>query len=333
MRSLKGKIQLIVQRSFLKNKRLQKNNDLLSSGNETNQVFLDITEVKNDDSLVRINPVTRNMVDEFIQNPERYKDQRDFVLKSLNKSQSSKNIAREIDEIKKEINETRIDEITESWIIESLERNQKSEKKNLKAEADREYISEALSSSRSKPDSEIQFNKKNKRRRYTIHFFGLSAAAFIAIFFIIKTLTPSFNAEKIYTKYYRPFNAISSISRTTNGNKDKLYNQGVELYKQGKYQSAAEVFNKVTERDTSYYAPLFFAGITQLELSNYNNANILLSEVIDHSSEFRKEALWYLALSYLKTGEKEKAISYLNPLAGSDGFYRSRARKILRCLK
>jgi hypothetical protein len=46
-----------------------------------------------------------------------------------------------------------------------------------------------------------------------------------------------------------------------------------------------------------------------------------------------KEAQWYLGLSYLKTGEKTKAIPYFEILSKSEGFYQNQAKKLLRRLK
>ena len=332
MWSLKEKIQMIIQRDFLKIKKLLKSHKVLTPETEISQAILDIAEVINDSSYVQINHVTKNMADEFIRNPERYKAQRDFILNSLTDSQSNKEIAREIDEIKKEINESQINEITEGWVKESLEMKQEGEYRNLKAKDNREYILESLVSGNNQDGIEIQYIK-NIRRSFIIKIIGLSAAALIAIALIIRTLVPTENLVKTYTKYYKPFDAIPPISRNIIGDLDTLFKHGIELYNQGKYQTAAIVFSVVIKKDTSNYAPRFFAGITQMELANYGQANTLLSEVMVHSIEFRKEAQWYLGLSYLKTGEKGKAISCLIPIAESDGFYRDRARKILRSLK
>jgi TolA-binding protein len=327
-----GKLQEVIRRISVKNRLLQKREDLFLSERETNKAILDIMEIKNDNSLGFVSSTTQTMVDEFIQNPEKYQDQRDFVLKSLNEPKRTKKIAKEISLIKKEIVETRINEITDKWVNESLERNKKSEISNLQYEADRDFVSESLSSGKNNVLYKTPLGNNKRKRTLTLQIIGLTAAV-TAIFLIIRTLTPSSNLEEIYAKYYKPFNAISSISRSTESTYDKLYNQGIELYKQTKYQSAAEAFNKLIQNDTLNYAAYFFSGITQLELGNNINADVLLSKVNDFSSDFKNEALWYLALSYIKTREKDKAIFYLKTLSKSGGFYQTQAREILRILK
>jgi tetratricopeptide (TPR) repeat protein len=105
------------------------------------------------------------------------------------------------------------------------------------------------------------------------------------------------------------------------------------MYKQGNYQTAAAGFFNLMQQDSSFTAPRFFAGITQMELGDYSQAVAFLSGVITHSVEYRKEAQWYLGLSYLKTGDSSKAIACFEVLAGSEGFYQDQARTLLRRLK
>ena len=327
------KLQELIRRISVKNRLLQKREELFLSEKETNMAFLDIMEIMNDNALGFVTPTTHTMVDEYIQNPQQYTDKRVFVLKSLNEPKRTKKIAKELNLLEKEIVETRINEITEKWVNESLEEIKKSEKSKSANEAARDFVSESLSPRRNNIPYNTPLGNNKRKSTLFLQIIGLGAAAIIGTYLIIRTITPSTNLQDIYAKYYKPFNAISPISRSTDGNNDKLYNQGIELYKQAKYQSAAEVFNKLTQNDTSNYAVYFFAGITQMELSNNKNAEFLLSKVIEISSDFKNEAQWYLAMSYLKTREKEKAIFYLQTLSEAVGFYQAQSREILRILK
>jgi tetratricopeptide (TPR) repeat protein len=73
--------------------------------------------------------------------------------------------------------------------------------------------------------------------------------------------------------------------------------------------------------------------MSQLALQNYSQTIDLLTGVANGHGEYGKEAEWYLGLSYLKTGNKAKAIDCFEYLVKSNGFYRERAENILYRLK
>jgi tetratricopeptide (TPR) repeat protein len=162
---------------------------------------------------------------------------------------------------------------------------------------------------------------------------GLSIAALLTVVFLIKSLLPDNSSEEIFSKYYKPFDAVTPVSRNSKSNLNLLFIEGISFYKSGEYQSALLKFNDVIDGDSSIIAPVYFAGLTQIELGNFSDAAFLLSKVSAGSSEYKYEAKWYLGLSYLKTGDRSNAISCFEFLSVNSEFYMERARKILRSLK
>ncbi len=54
-------------------------------------------------------------------------------------------------------------------------------------------------------------------------------------------------------------------------------------------------------------------GISKFEEENYPEAKVSFTKVIDNKDNlFFEDAQWYLALCYLKTGEKDKAVNSLS---------------------
>ena len=78
---------------------------------------------------------------------------------------------------------------------------------------------------------------------------------------------------------------------------------------------------------------MFYLGITQIALGDYNQAITVLAGVANQAGELTKEARWYLGLAYIKAGNRAKASECFELLAQSSGFYRERSEKILRRLK
>jgi TolA-binding protein len=166
-----------------------------------------------------------------------------------------------------------------------------------------------------------------------IRYTSLLAAALIGAFILIRTLLPSGNPDKIFDSYYKPFDAISAITRSMNNNGTDIYSLAIGSYKAGDYDRAAREFSEIILKDPTVISPRFFMGLTQLALKNYDQTINLLSGVIKDSGEYSKEAKWYLGLSYLKSGNKTKAVECFEYLAKSTGFYSERSEAILRRLK
>jgi TolA-binding protein len=161
----------------------------------------------------------------------------------------------------------------------------------------------------------------------------LAAAAIIGAVFLIRSLLPSDDPQKIFNKYYEPFRAVSSVTRSTGSGERESFTKAIGSYKAGDYKTAATGFSEAMLNGTESFSAGFFLGITEIELGNYDKAIDLLGGVVNRKSEFTKEATWYLGLAYIKSGNKIKASECFESLARSPGFYSSRSEKILRLLR
>jgi hypothetical protein len=75
-------------------------------------------------------------------------------------------------------------------------------------------------------------------------------------------------------------------------------------------------------------------GVSNFEEKKYPEAKQSFTKVInDDSNLFVETAEWYLALCYLKTDERDKAVKQLNIIKKEGGIYGDDAKKILRKLK
>lgn len=316
------------------NSELRQGNMIFSQINEYMRGRFDLDEARKDPGLLNLDPVVEEMLSEYDKNPERYRDIQNFVRDSLGDDVTNKELVEETDQIKREINEHDINELSESWIKEWNEKNQGNKTSSNTSEKIRGYITGSLETENYKPEPKpVHFRKGRFTKTNIIRIAGLSAAAVIAAIFVINNLIPSNNIDRLYGAYYKPMVVFSPVTRSLNTNLSGLYAEAIEMYKKGDYQSAAAGFATIMQGDSSFIATRFFAGVTQMELGNYSQAAKLLTGVIGNSQEYRKEAQWYLGLACLKTGEYSKTIACFEALAGTDGFYRDQARKLLRRLK
>ncbi len=262
-------------------------------------------------------------------------DDEQLIREVFAESEQDEMISQEINEIKREIRKNNLNGIVSEWVTEWNERKIRNAGRDKKTEEIRDFVTGSLNNDINEP--EISFAGKSNKSpgRSVILYISLAAAAIVGAFIIVRTLLPSYNPDKLFDKYYEPLSVVLPATRGVNTSESYSYTTAIELYRLGDYQGAATGFSDAMQGDNSAVAHRFrfFMGITQLALGNYDQTVSLLSDVTGSPGEFGKEAEWYLGLAYLKSREKEKALSCFRHLAQTPGFYQERAEKIIRRLK
>ena len=90
-----------------------------------------------------------------------------------------------------------------------------------------------------------------------------------------------------------------------------IYNEGVELYKIGEYERAKDAFKKATELDPNYIDAYYNLGTVLEYLKQYNAALTVFKQIIVRKPD-DYEAVYKAAFLSMKTGENDKAKSYLS---------------------
>ncbi len=297
----------------------------------------DLEEVKNDPDLASANTVVKQMIADYRKKTDRRPDNEKFISDILNEADRDKEIIDEIKNIKLEINEKQINELTAEWVKEWHERRQRGVGHEEKTSEIKNFINDSLNYEVIPEEQEnvtpiLPIASKKPQKKHILRYSALSAAAALAFFMLIRTLLPASDADKLYNSYYEPFKIISSVTRDASVGKDNL-SIAIEEYNQGEYEKAAAGFMIARSKDPQNVATGFYLGLTQMALGNYGLAENILKDISDSNAEYSKEAGWYLALSYLKTGNTEKAKEYFKLFSGTGGFYSERAEKLLRRLR
>ena len=323
------------EKELQRNDQLLRENIVFNQFNKYMQARYDLEDVKNDPALHLINPYVKEILSGYDTYQEKYDNQRQFVLDSLeDENLPDRNLIKEITEIKQEIDDSEINRISEKWVEEWNQRAPEAGTPDKKTDEKRHYITSSLEPDNDYPGSATEYRRISKHKGIRLmRISALAAAALIALFFGFRVLLPSSDPDKIYKSYYRTMPVFSPVIRNVNDVMQMKYTDAVEMYKQGNYQAAASEFASLMKQDSSVTVLRFFAGITQIEVGNYSMAAELLSYVADSTSDYRKDAEWYLGLSCLKTGDRSKAVSCFEDLADSEGYYQNRAKNLLRRLK
>jgi tetratricopeptide (TPR) repeat protein len=230
-----------------------------------------------------------------------------------------------------------MDEAEKQWFRKELKDNEKLRKEvELRGRTDSILKSQDLMNLRNK----LNLIEKQRGEAIPVRKSGravnIKYAAAIAGFIIIGSIallsSRKMGNDEILDRYYKPYEATSS-SRSDELVKNSDYDLALQYYNIHDYRNAALYFNKVLENDPGNMHSELLNGISNFEIKNYPEAKGSFSKVIaDNNNFYIDHAQWYLALCYIKTDEKDKAVEQLAIIEKSKTIYRKDARKILRSL-
>ena len=145
--------------------------------------------------------------------------------------------------------------------------------------------------------------------------------------------TRNMTTEEVFDRYYKTYDVTTPL-RSVNDAGNTDYSTALEYFNIRDYRNAAYYFSKVISNDPRYMESVMMTGISKFEEEDYPEAKVSFTRVIDNKDNlFFEDAQWYLALCYIKTGERDKAINSLTFIKQSESIYSDNARKILRKIK
>lgn len=319
----------------------QNDKDLQGKISSFMRASADIEDVMNDPALCCTRDSVRVMVSNYNKTVAEKRSSREnekYIKESLSysgKESSSENYSAELKDLTdfkdfKDFTNSDISMLTADWVKEWHRQKQMAGNPDPKAEERKDFIASSLDAKPAEIHEEAKAErKKTISRSVFIRYVSLSAAAVIGAVILISTLLPS-SPDRIFNTYYEPFDAISPVTRNTSNSAEEIYANAINCYKSGDYRSAATGFAEANVKNPSSGAPLFYMGLTSIELGNISEAVNELSAVVTGSGEYVKDAMWYLGLAYLKSGDKAKASECFKKLSESPGYYHDRSEELLR---
>ena len=224
------------------------------------------------------------------------------------------------------------------WFLKELDGNEKLRNEvNLRKRTDEVLESQNIISLRGKLSGIEKRREANIPVRNSKKPAYLNYAAVIAVLVLIGSITmfsgKTLSSDKIMNRYYKvyePPTGQRSVQSGTNAD----FTLALELYNTHDYEKAAILFNKVVESNPKDMQSTLLNGIANFENNKYPEAKRSFGNVInDNNNLYIDQAQWYLALCYVKTDEREKAIQQLEIIKKEGGIYRNDAKKIIRKLK
>lgn len=136
--------------------------------------------------------------------------------------------------------------------------------------------------------------------------------------------------DKLFATYYKAYDSPGDV-RSVGDTKNSPLAFGLELYGENDYEGALTQLEQVIRVEPDNNEAQFYAGVSSLQLDRFQQAIPFFKVVIDHQDIlFLDQARWYLALTYVKTGDMAQARQLLSDLELSSRFYGNKAGMILK---
>lgn len=159
----------------------------------------------------------------------------------------------------------------------------------------------------------------------------LQAAAVLIIGLITYALWPtSVDEKELLATHFEVYpNVIMPTVRGEIPNDSTLNALAFRAYDQKQFEEAEQLFKRIDNKDANI---LFYLGNCYIATNQPDKALSLFENVLSDYDVFDEQAEWYIAVSYLKLEDREKAKETLNKIAASESSYKAKALLILEQL-
>lgn len=155
-------------------------------------------------------------------------------------------------------------------------------------------------------------SEKTIRKTISIRWWRWGAAAAVLVLFGVWKIWFSLpNNERLYQAYFDTDKGLP-VEMSSKDTVNYMLYDGMISYKEGDYTDALAKWTQLANNSGYTDTLRYYIGMAQLNNDHVEEAIANLMEVVKQGrSDFHDRAVWYLALSYLKQGDEQSAISFL----------------------
>jgi hypothetical protein len=173
-----------------------------------------------------------------------------------------------------------------------------------------------------KPAKNLSFRKSWLVAAASVLAFTILSVSLYFVFFS----QPDY--RKLYTQNYVPL-SISFATRSADKDTGILYN-AITLYQLQKYSDCIITLDSINIPDELLQVRNTFLGLSYLALEDVTNAERYLKMAVDDPLHVMYyDCLWYLSLTYLKSGNTTECKVYLKRLVVNESIYKERSEELL----
>jgi|GEM_PF-1713005 len=186
---------------------------------------------------------------------------------------------------------------------------------------------------------EIQKNQATIIRPTWLPSFGRIAAVILMLVLpsIIYLMwnAQTINQDHLFAMNFEPYRPTGNVRTIDAPTLETELEKAFTAYSEGNYQQSAEKFENVLKINPEERLAHFYAAMSRLaqEPSQLEKARNHFEKQLE-ITEYKEQTEWYLALTYLRLKEHDKATALLQKVAGRNpGFKQKEAQDLLNQLK
>src|SRR5699024_2333575 len=158
-----------------------------------------------------------------------------------------------------------------------------------------------------------------KKRRINTWRWAIAASILIVVGLFL------FNPSK---PTYRDFAPNQHFSVDVRGDNNGLLSKAAAAFNRADYSQALGYFDRLLANDSSAVNVQYYKAVSLLELNQFNEADLLFTQLTKSPSVFAQNAQWMLALSQLKQKKYAAVKRELKKITNASPFY-ERAQELL----
>ena len=175
----------------------------------------------------------------------------------------------------------------------------------------------------------------NMKRKDGIRKFLIPITSIAAVFVLVFSLNIYHNnriMDNLFNTYYTPLEYDQELTSRGNESISPGIISAMDAYHKKLYKDALKKFNAMQSVDKNF---LIYKAICLIETERLPEAINLLEQLVNdgEGTEYWQQAYWYLAISYLGSHEKDKAMQLLKEIADYDGTFQIKAKNIMDFLR
>lgn len=175
----------------------------------------------------------------------------------------------------------------------------------------------------------------NIKRKSRIRIFLVPITSIAAVFALVFSLNIYHNnriMNNMFATYYTPLEYDQELASRGNDSISPELISAMDAYYKKLYKDALKKFNAMQSVDRKF---LIYKAICLIETERLPEAINLLEQLVNdgEGTEYWQQANWYLAISYLGSHEKDKAMQLLKEIADYDGTFQIKAKNIMDFLR
>ncbi len=160
--------------------------------------------------------------------------------------------------------------------------------------------------------------------RYLYLSIAATIVLFISLVFVLQNSRKS--EVELFQNYYTEYPAESRLRGHV---EETSFEEAMKLYENGMYLQAINAFQSEFAKDTSNHLILIYLGNCYIKTQKWDSAANILQKV-PTNSRFVYEAYWFRALSNLRDNRLEPAKELLTKLVSANSIYKKKAAELLQ---